>query len=270
MSAVALARPIDFARRSPQGLRPRGGAGDRAAAADPLSQHGDLASREELAERFLPLARDLALRYTYTDEPFDDLLPGREPRPDQGDRPLRARPRHEVHELRRADDPRRAQAPLPRQGLGAARAARPAGADARGQPRDRGAVQGARPLAQGPRGCRRARLQRREGARGSGGGGELRGRVARRADGARRRRGRAAGRLHGRRGHLLRARGEPRRDREHLAGAARRRASGGRAALHRTTSRSARSASGSATPRCTCRACCAGRSTRLETAAAAA
>jgi RNA polymerase sigma-B factor len=37
-------------------------------------QHGDLAAREELAERFLPLARDLALRYTYTDEPFDDLL----------------------------------------------------------------------------------------------------------------------------------------------------------------------------------------------------
>jgi RNA polymerase sigma-B factor len=36
--------------------------------------HGDLAAREELAERFLPLARDLALRYTYTDEPLDDLL----------------------------------------------------------------------------------------------------------------------------------------------------------------------------------------------------
>jgi RNA polymerase sigma-B factor len=35
---------------------------------------GDLAAREELCERFLPLARDLALRYTYTDEPFDDLL----------------------------------------------------------------------------------------------------------------------------------------------------------------------------------------------------
>jgi len=34
----------------------------------------DLAAREELAERFLPLARDLALRYTYTDESFDDLL----------------------------------------------------------------------------------------------------------------------------------------------------------------------------------------------------
>jgi RNA polymerase sigma-B factor len=34
----------------------------------------DLAAREELCERFLPLARDLALRYTYTDEPFDDLV----------------------------------------------------------------------------------------------------------------------------------------------------------------------------------------------------
>jgi len=37
-------------------------------------QFGDLAAREELVERFLPLARDLALRYTYADEPFDDLF----------------------------------------------------------------------------------------------------------------------------------------------------------------------------------------------------
>jgi RNA polymerase sigma-B factor len=37
-------------------------------------REGDLAAREELAERFLPLARDLALRYAYTDESFDDLL----------------------------------------------------------------------------------------------------------------------------------------------------------------------------------------------------
>ena len=37
-------------------------------------EHGDLAAREELCERFLPLARDLALRYTYTDEPLDDLV----------------------------------------------------------------------------------------------------------------------------------------------------------------------------------------------------
>jgi RNA polymerase sigma-B factor len=37
-------------------------------------EDGDLAAREELCERFLPLARDLALRYTYTDEPLDDLV----------------------------------------------------------------------------------------------------------------------------------------------------------------------------------------------------
>ena len=37
-------------------------------------REGDLAAREELVERCLPLARDLARRYTYTDEPFDDLL----------------------------------------------------------------------------------------------------------------------------------------------------------------------------------------------------
>ena len=35
---------------------------------------GDLAAREELVQRFLPLARNLALRYTYADEPLDDLL----------------------------------------------------------------------------------------------------------------------------------------------------------------------------------------------------
>jgi RNA polymerase sigma-B factor len=35
---------------------------------------GDLAAREELVRRFLPFACDLARRYTYTDEPLDDLL----------------------------------------------------------------------------------------------------------------------------------------------------------------------------------------------------
>jgi RNA polymerase sigma-B factor len=74
MSAVALASPSipRFATRKPV---------DREEARETerqllVSYHrdGDLAAREELAERFLPLARDLALRYTYTDEPFDDLL----------------------------------------------------------------------------------------------------------------------------------------------------------------------------------------------------
>jgi RNA polymerase sigma-B factor len=74
MSAVALANPSlsRFTRRKPC---------DRAQAQETerqllLRYHraGDLAAREELAERLLPLARDLAARYTYTDEPFDDLL----------------------------------------------------------------------------------------------------------------------------------------------------------------------------------------------------
>jgi RNA polymerase sigma-B factor len=72
--SVALAAPSRprFARRKDC---------DRSAAQETERQllieyhrDGDLAAREELAERFLPLARDLALRYTYTDEPFDDLL----------------------------------------------------------------------------------------------------------------------------------------------------------------------------------------------------
>ena len=60
---------------------PRRKDGDRVAAREAERQlliryhlEGDLAAREELVERFLPLARDLALRYTYTDESFDDLL----------------------------------------------------------------------------------------------------------------------------------------------------------------------------------------------------
>jgi RNA polymerase sigma-B factor len=34
---------------------------------------GDLGAREKLTESFMPLARDLALRYRYTDEPVEDL-----------------------------------------------------------------------------------------------------------------------------------------------------------------------------------------------------
>jgi RNA polymerase sigma-B factor len=75
MTATQLAPP----RRSR--IRPRRRSCDRAEERATerqllLSYHryGDLAAREELVERFLPLARDLALRYSYTDEPFDDLL----------------------------------------------------------------------------------------------------------------------------------------------------------------------------------------------------
>ena len=68
MSAVALASPS--LSRLPR-LRV---VEDRAQAHETERQlliryhrEGDLAAREELTERFLPLARDLALRYTYTD-----------------------------------------------------------------------------------------------------------------------------------------------------------------------------------------------------------
>ncbi len=35
---------------------------------------GDAAARRELVERFMPFARKLALRYSYTDEPLEDLV----------------------------------------------------------------------------------------------------------------------------------------------------------------------------------------------------
>jgi RNA polymerase sigma-B factor len=37
-------------------------------------REGDLAAREELVLRLMPLVRELALRYSYTDEPLDDLV----------------------------------------------------------------------------------------------------------------------------------------------------------------------------------------------------
>jgi RNA polymerase sigma-B factor len=74
MCAVALAPP-----RLSQTTHPE--RGDRAAEREleralliRYHRAGDLAAREELVQRCLPLARDLARRYSYTDEPFDDLL----------------------------------------------------------------------------------------------------------------------------------------------------------------------------------------------------
>ena len=129
MCAVALASPS-----FPRLVRPKVESRDQARETERqllirYHRKGDLAAREELAERFLPLARDLALRYTYTDEPFDDLLQvaslGLIKAIDRFD----PEPRDEVHELRRADHPGRAEAAFPRQGLGPARAARPPGAN---------------------------------------------------------------------------------------------------------------------------------------------
>ena len=74
MCAVALAPPRLSQTTTPERR-------DRAAAREieralliRYHREGDLAAREELVKRCLPLARGLAGRYTYTDEPFDDLL----------------------------------------------------------------------------------------------------------------------------------------------------------------------------------------------------
>ena len=76
--AVATAAPLSRPSPRPRGpLSPRDRAKRDRAERELLlryHRHGDLAAREELVARFLPLARDLAQRYSYTDEPFDDLL----------------------------------------------------------------------------------------------------------------------------------------------------------------------------------------------------
>jgi RNA polymerase sigma-B factor len=74
MCAVALAAPQLSQTTTPER---RGRAAARELERALLIRYhrtGDLAAREELVKRCLPLARDLARRYTYTDEPFDDLL----------------------------------------------------------------------------------------------------------------------------------------------------------------------------------------------------
>jgi RNA polymerase sigma-B factor len=73
MCAVALARPRPAQTDHPE---PPDRTAARALERELLVRYhraGDLAAREELVERFLPFARDLARRYTYTDESFDDL-----------------------------------------------------------------------------------------------------------------------------------------------------------------------------------------------------
>ena len=74
MCAVALATPGSIEIRTRR-VRDRGA--ERETERRLLTRyhvHGDLSARAELAERLLPLARDLALRYSYTDEPIDDLV----------------------------------------------------------------------------------------------------------------------------------------------------------------------------------------------------
>src|SRR4051794_41800850 len=73
MATAALQRPRARRRIGHTDERAKGQALERELAAR-YHHEGDLAAREELVERFMPLARDLALRYSYTDEPIDDLV----------------------------------------------------------------------------------------------------------------------------------------------------------------------------------------------------
>ena len=107
-------------------------------------------ARDRLIEHHMPLARRLAARYRHSGESLDDLDAGRLPGPDQGHRPLRPG-RRAVPALRGAHHHRRAQAPLPRQGLGHARAARPAGAGHEHRRRRRPPGHRPRPLAHAAR-----------------------------------------------------------------------------------------------------------------------
>jgi RNA polymerase sigma-B factor len=74
MCAVALAPPRLSQTTNPERRDRAAARGLEQALLIRYHRAGDLAAREELVQRCLPLARDLARRYTYTDEPFDDLL----------------------------------------------------------------------------------------------------------------------------------------------------------------------------------------------------
>jgi len=129
---------------------------------------------------------------------------GRLARAAQGDRPLRRLPRRPLRHVRRADHRRRAQAPLPRPRLDAARPARRPGAQRAGYALPRGPHPRARLLADRGRGGRDAGRGRRADPRRRPRGRRVPDDVAGRA--ARRRRGRRARRAR-RRGPGVRARG---------------------------------------------------------------
>jgi RNA polymerase sigma-B factor len=74
MCAVALAPPQLSQTTTPERRGRAAGREIERALLIRYHRAGDLAAREELVKRCLPLARGLAGRYTYTDEPFDDLL----------------------------------------------------------------------------------------------------------------------------------------------------------------------------------------------------
>ena len=73
MEAVPAAPPAEVPQRTLSGAPANGRRVDDRTLLRRHRRHGDLAARDELIERFLPLARRLALRYHHSSEPIDDL-----------------------------------------------------------------------------------------------------------------------------------------------------------------------------------------------------
>ena len=115
-----------------------------------LKKERDQRAREELVRLYMPLARRMAGRYAGVSSPTT-TSPGRQPRPAERDRPLRLDQRHALRRLRQADDPRRTETVLPRQGLDDPRAALDPRPDGRSRTGDREADPGAAPAALGPK-----------------------------------------------------------------------------------------------------------------------
>ncbi len=71
---MSSATPSTSKPLTPRRTTDNGSATDAALLFVRWQKHGDQRAREELVERFLPLARKLARRYSGAREPFDDLL----------------------------------------------------------------------------------------------------------------------------------------------------------------------------------------------------
>ena len=117
-------------------------------------KHGDENARERVIQEQLPLAEFLARKFAGRGEPLDDLVQVASVGLIKGRRPLRRGPEDRVLDLRDAEHPGGDQALLPRQGLGDARPARPAGAAPVGEGGDQGRDREDGPVAL-PAGARR-------------------------------------------------------------------------------------------------------------------
>ena len=120
-------------------------------------------ARDELVHLHLPAGRALRPPLPQPRRALRGPRPGRHDRADQVRRPVRHRPRRRVLDLRHADDHRRDQALLPRQGLGDPGAAAAPGAADADQRRHRRAHPAARPLPHAARAGRGDRVHRRGG-----------------------------------------------------------------------------------------------------------